>query len=173
MRRPRTTLAVLLFCGLFSGKASSAQEHEALVYTVQAGAGGLRAWNLAGMTVEYFPRTERLGIFAAAGFGTILGGGGVALYQKRPGTGFFGSATLGLAGAHVQAGTQLPLSDRLSAVLGVSYGGYFLQYVGFLPVAGVEYRLQPKRRRKVRGRSALRGGSRASAAKDSLPAPPR
>lgn len=138
----RFILAALIAGGaVLAGGELRAQAPTGLVYSVQVGVGGARAWNLAGMNVEYFPRSEHLALFATAGFGTILGGGGVIYYADRPGRGLFASATAGLAGAHIQGGAQLPLSSRVSATLGVSYGAYFLQYVGLLPILALEYTL--------------------------------
>lgn len=111
-----------------------------ITYTAHVGAGGSKAWNFVGATVEYFPSGDHVSLFATGGLGTILAGVGAAVYTNRTGSGLFASATAGIAGAHVQSGALLRMGSRTYLTLGVSYGSYFLQHTGFLPVAGLEYR---------------------------------
>lgn len=125
---------------LGAGELQAQESSDRLRYSAHGGAGGAKAWNFVGATAEFFPRGDNASLFVTGGLGTILVGVGGALYTNRSGHGLFATATAGLAGAHVQGGAQLRLGSRVYAVGGVSYGAYFLQYVGFLPVVALEYR---------------------------------
>lgn len=125
---------------LVAGELRAQESSDRVGYSAHAGAGGAKAWNFVGGTAEFFPRGDHASLFVTGGLGTILVGVGGALYTNRSGHGLFASATAGLAGGHVQGGAQLRLGTRLYAVGGVSYGVFFLQHIGFLPVAALEYR---------------------------------
>lgn len=108
-------------------------------WVAHLGAGSLHAWNFVGLTREW--RRGRFRPFVTGGLGTILIGAGAAYYTNPDGSGLVLSATAGIAGAHATAALDLRLSQRWGLVLGGSYGTYFLQYRGLLPVAALQVRL--------------------------------
>lgn len=106
---------------------------------VQAGAGSPHAWNLVGLTREFSAGPLRP--FVTLGFGSFLVGGGAAYYTNPDGTGLVLSVAGGLVGAQATAALDLRLSSRLGLVLGGSYGSFFLQHEGLLPLASLQVRL--------------------------------
>lgn len=107
-------------------------------WVVHAGVGSPHAWNFIGGTREFSGGPLRL--FATAGFGSFLVGGGVAYYTNPGSTGLILAAAVGLAGAHVAAVLDLKLTEKAGIVVGGSYGNYFLQYQGLLPIASFQMR---------------------------------
>lgn len=106
-------------------------------WVVQAGAGSPHAWNFLSATREFSGGPLRL--FATAGYGSFLIGGGVVYYTNPGGTGFVLSGAAGVAGFHAAAVFDLRLR-KASIVVGGSYGNYFLQYQGPLPIASFQMR---------------------------------
>lgn len=142
----RHVLLILAFTTLGGAFAPSATAQENTTTTaserrwvVHAGAGSPHAWNFVGATREF--SSGRVRLFATAGFGSFLVGGGVVCYTNPGSTGFVLAGAGGLAGAHVAAALDLRLSDKAGIVLGGSYGSYFLQYQGPLPIAAFQLRL--------------------------------
>jgi len=86
--------------------------------------------------------SDNMTFFLTGGLGTILGGAGIACYSNRDGNGVAASATAGIAGAHVNLAYQFKLGQRGFLIAGGSYGVYFMQYDGFLPVLSYEYRFE-------------------------------
>ena len=80
-------------------------------WTVQAGAGSSRAWNLVGFSFDV-ARSEHVSAYLAAGLGTILVGAGVAYFSTRQGNGVVVSGTAGIVGAHVNAGINFAWPTR-------------------------------------------------------------
>jgi hypothetical protein len=108
-------------------------------WTVQAGAGSSRAWNLVGISYDVVA-VKHVSAYVSAGLGTILGGAGVAYFSNRQGNGLVVSGNAGVVGAHVNAGYQFRLGNKGYLVGGASYGYFFLQYKGAMPFVGYEYR---------------------------------
>ena len=79
--------------------------------------------------------------FVTGGLGSFFVGGGLIYYTNPDGTGLVLSAAAGAVGAQAAAGLDLRLSRRAGLVLGGSYGTYFLQYTGPLPIASLQVRL--------------------------------
>lgn len=102
------------------------------------GAGSPHAWNFVGLTREFSAGHFRP--FATAGFGSFLIGGGASYYTNPGRNSFVLSAAGGLAGVHFAAALDLQLSPQAGLVLGGSYGNYFLQYTGPLPIASLQIR---------------------------------
>lgn len=135
-------LAAILLAFGASPAIGVAQSGTGVMTTIQAGAGSARGWNYASIALEMFPGDQdSLGLFAVAGLGTIMVGGGVAWYGDRDGTGPVASAVAGVAGAHVNGGWQIRLGELGFLAAGAGYGAYFLQHQGFLPYLSWEYRL--------------------------------
>jgi hypothetical protein len=107
-------------------------------WIVQAGAGSPHAWNFVGLTRELSAGHFRP--FATIGFGSFLVGGGATYYTNPGGNGLVLAAVGGLAGAQISAALDLRFSPKAGLVLGVSYGSYFLQYTGPLPIASLQVR---------------------------------
>lgn len=97
-------------------------------------------WGYVGVTKDFLVN-ERLSLFVTGGLGTFLAGGGVAFYTRSyHESSFVFSSTVGLVGADVNACYQLKAGEHGFVTAGVSYGDYFMQYRGFLPVVSYEIR---------------------------------
>lgn len=143
MRRVFVILAVAALACPLAPDAAAPEDNTAIAserrWVVHAGLGSPHAWNFLGATREFLGGPLRL--FATAGLGSFLVGGG-AVYYTNPGrTGLVLAAAGGLAGAHVAAVLDLRLTERAGIVVGGSYGNYFLQYEGPLPIASFQMRL--------------------------------
>ncbi len=146
MIRPRHLVLALhlalLSCGAAQAQSVDRSENQTPqreTWTAHGGLGSSKAWNFVGVSKDFW-RTDHLSFYAAAGFGTILVGAGAAYYMQRTGNGVVLSATAGMAGMHASAVYQLRLGGGNYLVGGGSYGAYFLQYEGFLPVLAFERR---------------------------------
>ena len=105
-------------------------------WTVQAGLGSTRAWNLVGVSVD-LARFEHVSVYLSGGMGTILAGAGVAYFSNRRGNGVVLSATAGLVGAHVNAGYQFNLGRGSFLVGGASLGYFFCSTRAFYLLWGM------------------------------------
>ncbi len=110
-------------------------------WTVHVGAGSTKAWNYVGLTKEFMV-SDNMTFFLAGGLGTILAGAGIACYSNRDGNGVAASATAGIAGAHVNLAYQFKLGQQGFLAAGCSYGVFFMQYEGFVPILSYEYRFE-------------------------------
>lgn len=142
MRHVLLTLALAMSAGSLVPAASAQADTTAAPsgrrWVVQVGAGSPHAWNFIGLTRE-FPAGP-LRPFVTVGLGSFLVGGGAAYYTNPDGTGLVLALAGGLAGAQATAALDLRLSHRAGLVLGGSYGNYFLQYEGPLPIASLQVR---------------------------------
>lgn len=107
-------------------------------YIVSAGFGTAEAWNFVGLTREFGQGQVRF--FATGGLGTILIGGGVVFYSNPGGSGFMGALTGGMVGYHANLTYQQRLGNMGVVSVGGSYGYYFMQYIGPMPVVAYSYR---------------------------------
>lgn len=111
-------------------------------WSLSAGLGSTKAWNLVAITKEVFVG-DRASVFVTAGLGEMILGAGVAFYGNPGGSGAVLSA---VAGTGLQAALtyrwQLSSSDYL--VLGASYIRVFgfsdVDRPGVLPVLAYEHR---------------------------------
>lgn len=143
MRRRRVLTVLLALTSLLAPTASAQVGTTAAPsdrrWVVQAGAGSPYAWNIVGLTRELSGGPLRP--FVTIGFGSFLVGGGVTYYTNPDRTGIVLSLAAGGVGAQAAAGLDLRLSQRARLVIGASYGSYFLQYTGPLPIASLHVRL--------------------------------
>ncbi|TAJ76506.1 MAG: hypothetical protein EPO42_12400 [Gallionellaceae bacterium] len=132
-------LGCAMLFAMFSGNAGA--EAEAETWIVNAGPSPHACNPYGGVTREYGDGAVRA--FVTGGLGSIFIGGGVAWYMNPDRTGLTAVATGGLLGWQVALAGQIPLDEARRWMLsgGVSYGLFFIQYQGFLPVLALEYRL--------------------------------
>lgn len=97
-------------------------------------------WGYVGVTRD-FPLNEHFSLFATGGWGATFVGGGTAFYATSIyKSSLVVSGTAGIIGAHVDVAYQWKAGKRGFVTTGASYGHYFLQYNGFLPVLSYELR---------------------------------
>jgi len=131
---PGIALLLLLNAGTLRAQSRSDR-----TWSVNVGPNA-KNWGYVGATKDFLV-TDHLSLFVTGGLGTTLVGGGAAYYVtsfSRSGLVF--SATAGITGAHADAAYQWKAGSRGFFTTGVSYGSYFLQYKGFLPVLSYEFR---------------------------------
>jgi len=136
-------LAVLASkCIAQDAPGSAAPEAPAKGWTVSAGLGSSKAWNLVGVTRE-FALGEHATWFVAAGLGEMILGAGFAYYSDRDAGGWVASVVAG-------TGVQAALSDRIRLnasdflALGASYIRIFgfsnIDHPQFAPIVAYEHR---------------------------------
>lgn len=135
----RYWLGCAVLCAGLAGNAAAEAETE--TWIVNAGPSPHACNPYGGITREYGDGAVRT--FVTGGLGSIFIGGGVAWYMNTDRTGLTATAAGGLLGWQVALAGQIPLDDAKRWMLtgGVSYGLFFIQYQGFLPVLALEYRL--------------------------------
>lgn len=116
--------------------------HGEKTWSFSAGLGSSSAWNLIGITRE-FPISDHIAVFATAGLGEMILGGGVAYYANRDGDGLVASAVTG-------TGLQFTLTYRkhMGKFDFLTVGGSYVSVFGFsdvdnpafLPVVAYEHR---------------------------------
>ncbi|HET9132061.1 MAG TPA: hypothetical protein VFO86_13990 [Terriglobia bacterium] len=98
-------------------------------------------YGFAAVTKDFPKLNDHVSLFATAGLTTTVLGGGAAYYVTSfHKSSFVFSSTIGIVGAHADAAYQWKVSKRGFLTTGVSYGAYFMQYEGFLPVLSYEIR---------------------------------
>ena len=144
-RHSRRVLVVLFVTALtcLAAPDAAAQENDSTnssprLWVFQAGAGAPHAWNFLSATREFSKGPLRP--FATVGYGSFLIGGGIVYYTNPGGTGLALSGAAGVVGFHAAAVFDVRLSEKASIVVGGSYGNYFLQYQGLLPIASFQMR---------------------------------
>ena len=127
-------IALLLHAdGLFAESASGG------TWSVNIGPNA-KNWGYVGITKDFLIN-KHFTLFVTGGLGTTLIGGGGAYYVTSfQENSFIFSSTAGIVGAHADACYQWKVGKRGFITTGVSYGSFFLQYKGFLPVASYELR---------------------------------
>jgi hypothetical protein len=135
------SLIVFLFVLLPAEQAAHAAESLGEVRTWSVNLGpNAKNWGYAGVTKDFLVN-EHLSLFVTGGLGTFIVGSGVAYYtQAYAESSFVFSGTVGIVGADVNACYQLKTSTLGFFTAGISYGEYFMQYRGFLPVLSYEMR---------------------------------
>jgi hypothetical protein len=98
-------------------------------------------WGVVGITKDFPKFDDHVSFFVTGGFTTTVVGGGVAYYVTSfHKSSFVFSSTIGIVGAHADAAYQWKVRKRGFLTTGVSYGAYFMQYEGVLPVVSYELR---------------------------------
>jgi hypothetical protein len=100
-----------------------------------------RLFRWIGITKDYLKKSDHVSFFVTGGFAQPVIGGGAAYYVTSfHKSSFVFSSTIGIAGAQANAAYQRKVGERGFVTAGVSYGAYFMQYVGALPVLSYERR---------------------------------
>jgi len=132
----RLWIGVLLFCVIGHTEVAIAGDSFS---SVSAGP-SVKAWNYAGYTKD-FVINDHCTLYVTGGLGTILFGGGAAWYGNGyDESGFVAALAAGILGYHGGLAYQWKTEEHSYLSLGVTYGMYFIQYEGFLPVLSYEYR---------------------------------
>jgi hypothetical protein len=132
-------LSALIMLTPLAGRASAEEPDRTRTWSVNFGPNA-KNWGYAGVTKDFLVN-EHFSIFVTGGLGTFLAGSGVAYYTRSyHESSLVFSSTIGIVGADVNACYQLKAGDRGFLTAGVSYGEYFMQYRGFLPVLSYEMR---------------------------------
>jgi hypothetical protein len=98
-------------------------------------------WGIAGVTKDFPKINDHVSLFVTGGMTTTVIGVGAAYYvTSLHKSSFVFSSTIGVVGAHADAAYQWKVSKRGFLTTGVSYGAYFMQYEGVLPVLAYEIR---------------------------------
>ena len=98
-------------------------------------------WGIAGVTKDFPKLKDHVSLFVTGGMTTTVVGGGAAYYVTSfHKSSFVFSSTIGIVGAHADAAYQWKIGRRGFLTTGVSYGAYFMQYEGVLPVLSYEIR---------------------------------
>lgn len=98
-------------------------------------------WGFVGITKDFLKQNDHVSLFVTGGLATTVIGGGAAYYVTSfHKSSVVFSSTVGVVGAHADAAYQWKLGRRGFLTTGVSYGAYFMQYEGFLPVLSYELR---------------------------------
>src|ERR1051325_4902575 len=135
----RLSIAVLMIALMLSANGLFAQSATDGTWSVNIGPNA-KNWGFAGITKD-FTVNHHFSLFVAAGLGTTLIGGGGAYYvTSLHENSFVFSANAGVVGTYANAAYQLKAGRRGFVTAGVSYGYYFLQYKGLLPLISYELR---------------------------------
>jgi len=125
-----------------NGPASTSTFRNDKTWTFNAGLGSSKAWNLVGITKDFFVSDHTSGFFTA-GLGEMILGAGFAYYDNRKGDGIVVSAVAG-------TGVQFSLTYRRKLAVEdfLTLGGTYIRVFGFsdvnhpglLPVCSYEHR---------------------------------
>jgi len=135
----RLSVSVLVIALMLPAKSLSAQSAPAGTWSVNIGPNA-KNWGYVGITKDFLVN-KHFSLFVTGGFGTTLIGAGGAFYVTSfHENSFVFSANAGLVAAYANAAYQLKAGRRGFVTAGVSYGYYFLQHKGPLPILSYELR---------------------------------
>lgn len=146
MAAMKIAIRLILTAALLTPLQPAAQEmqtatptNQPATWTFNAGAGSPKAWNYVGITKEYL-LDDHSAFFVTGGLGTALIGAGYIYYGNREGNGIVASSAIGVVDLQATLAYQWKVGDQNFLAAGASYGAFFMQGTGWLPVLSYEHR---------------------------------